>query len=252
MSHAAEARLEIHFHQSRGERLSSVAREAAPRSGPIAFKTRIPGSGRPSTASLRRCGSKMRGNGAANSLYDNLLTIQTAADTEWPEQENNNRPTPASSSLLGFPPSGCGEGVRPPRLWRAEPNRLVFGVRHWTDAHTAILYVYTGGSSSGGGDSSSAFLFTLEFDLEGKCKITSAKRSRRGTSKIRHRRQHRVGWVAASLNVAGHKFWLLPAGFAASLGFAPSSDSSSRIVGAMISRYRQLEEQMMVDQRLSW
>jgi hypothetical protein len=49
-------------------------------------------------------------------------------------------------------------------------------VRHWTDADTAILYVYTVGTSSGGGDSPSAFLFTLKFDPEGKCKVTSAQK----------------------------------------------------------------------------
>ncbi len=54
--------------------------------------------------------------------------------------------------------------------------RLVFKMRHWTDADTAILYVYTAVTSSGGGDSPSAFLFTLKFDLEGKCKITSAQK----------------------------------------------------------------------------
>ena len=68
------------------------------------------------------------------------------------------------------------KGVRPPRLWRADPNRLVFKVRSWTDADAAILYVYTAGTSSGGGDSPSAFLFTLKFDREGKCKITSAQK----------------------------------------------------------------------------
>ena len=68
------------------------------------------------------------------------------------------------------------KGERPPRLWRADPNRLVFKVRSWTDADTAILYVYTAGTSSGGGDSPSAFLFTLKFDPEGKCKITSAQK----------------------------------------------------------------------------
>jgi len=68
------------------------------------------------------------------------------------------------------------KGVRPPRLWRADPTRLVFKVRHWTDADTAILYVYAAGTSSGGGDSPSAFLFTLKFDPEGKCTITSAQK----------------------------------------------------------------------------
>jgi hypothetical protein len=68
------------------------------------------------------------------------------------------------------------KGVRPPRLWHADPNRLEFKVRNWTDADTAILYVYTAGTSSGGGDSPSAFLFTLKFDAEGKCKIVNARK----------------------------------------------------------------------------
>jgi hypothetical protein len=68
------------------------------------------------------------------------------------------------------------KGVRPPRLWRADPNRVVFKVRNWTDADTAILYVYSAGSSNGGGDSPTAFLFTLKFDAEGKSKIVNAKR----------------------------------------------------------------------------
>ena len=68
------------------------------------------------------------------------------------------------------------KGVRPPRLWRADPNRCVFKVRNWTDADTAILYVYSAGTSSGGSDSPSAFLFTLKFDREGKSKITSAQK----------------------------------------------------------------------------
>ena len=68
------------------------------------------------------------------------------------------------------------KGLRPPRLWRADPNRLVFKVRSWTDADTAILYVYTAESSTGGRDSPSAFLFTLKFDPGGKCKITYAQK----------------------------------------------------------------------------
>ncbi len=67
-------------------------------------------------------------------------------------------------------------GVRPPRLWRADSYRLVFKVRSWTDDDTAILYVYTAGTSPGGGDSPTAFLFTLNFDLAGKCKITRAQK----------------------------------------------------------------------------
>ena len=68
------------------------------------------------------------------------------------------------------------KGVRPPRLWRADPNRVVFKVRNWTDADTAILYVYSAGSSNGAGDAATAFLFTLKFDAEGTCKIVNAQK----------------------------------------------------------------------------
>jgi hypothetical protein len=63
------------------------------------------------------------------------------------------------------------KGVRPPRLWRPDPNQVVFKVRNWTDADTAILYVYSAGAS----DSPTAFLFTLKFDPEGKSKIVNAQ-----------------------------------------------------------------------------
>lgn len=68
------------------------------------------------------------------------------------------------------------KGVHAPRLWRADPNRVVFKVRKWTDADTAILYVYSAGTTNGGGDSPAAFLFTLKFDAEGKCKIVNAQK----------------------------------------------------------------------------
>lgn len=69
------------------------------------------------------------------------------------------------------------KGVRTPRLWRADPNRVVFKVRSWTDADTAILYVYSAGSSNGAGDAATAFLFMLKFDAEGKCKIVNAQKA---------------------------------------------------------------------------
>jgi hypothetical protein len=49
-------------------------------------------------------------------------------------------------------------------------------VRNWTDADTAILYVYSAGASNGGSDSPTAFLFTLKFDPEGKSKIANAQK----------------------------------------------------------------------------
>ena len=69
------------------------------------------------------------------------------------------------------------KGVRPPRLWRLDPNRVVFKVRKWADADSAILYVYSAGSSNGDSDQPAAFLFTLKFDTEGKCKIVSAQKA---------------------------------------------------------------------------
>ncbi len=69
------------------------------------------------------------------------------------------------------------KGVQPPRLWRADPNRVVFKVRNWSDADTAILYVYSAGSSNGGGDSPAAFLFTLKFDPEGKSTIVHVEKA---------------------------------------------------------------------------
>ena len=53
----------------------------------------------------------------------------------------------------------------------------MFKVRKWTDPDTAILYVYSAGASTGGGDSPSAFLFTLKFDVAGKCKIIGAQKA---------------------------------------------------------------------------
>ena len=68
------------------------------------------------------------------------------------------------------------KGVRPPRLWRGDPNRVVFKVRNWTDADTAILYVYSAESTNGGGDLPAAFLFTLKFDAERNSKIVTAQK----------------------------------------------------------------------------
>ena len=69
------------------------------------------------------------------------------------------------------------KGVRPPRLWRSDPNRVVFKVRNWTDADSAILYVYSAGASNGASDAPTAFLFTLKFDAEGKSKIVNAQKA---------------------------------------------------------------------------
>ena len=96
---------------------------------------------------------------------------------EWvllPSPINEDSPKDSFAALARHLP----KGVRLPRLWRADPNRLVFKVRQWLDADTANLYVHTAGTSSGGSESPSAFLFTLKFDREGKCKITHAQKDR--------------------------------------------------------------------------
>lgn len=43
-------------------------------------------------------------------------------------------------------------------------------MRHWTDADTAILYLPRRVAK--------LYVVTLKFDLEGKCKITSAQKDR--------------------------------------------------------------------------
>lgn len=53
-------------------------------------------------------------NTAANSLYDNLLTIQNAAEIEWPEREASNRATRDSFRMPGFPPSDRHKSSPPP------------------------------------------------------------------------------------------------------------------------------------------
>ena len=65
------------------------------------------------------------------------------------------------------------KGVRKPSLWNADPPRLVFKVHNWTDANTAILYVYAASDESR--SSKSAFLFTLKFEAEGKWKIVKSQ-----------------------------------------------------------------------------
>jgi hypothetical protein len=45
-------------------------------------------------------------NTAANSLYDDLLTIQNAANIEWPASNANNRGTRDAFRLGSFPPAG--------------------------------------------------------------------------------------------------------------------------------------------------
>ncbi|MEP6955222.1 MAG: hypothetical protein ABI883_00220 [Chthoniobacterales bacterium] len=69
------------------------------------------------------------------------------------------------------------KGVRPPRVWRTDPNRLVFKVSKWVDADTAVLYVHAAEGSSGEHDASSSFLFTLKFDPAGKCEVISARKA---------------------------------------------------------------------------
>ncbi len=53
-------------------------------------------------------------NTAANTLYENLLTIQNAADIEWPARVESNRATRESFRLGVFPPSGHGKKEAPP------------------------------------------------------------------------------------------------------------------------------------------
>jgi len=54
-------------------------------------------------------------NTAANTLYTNLLTIQNAANIEWPEKEPSNRATRESFRIGSFPPSGgSSKGGTPP------------------------------------------------------------------------------------------------------------------------------------------
>ena len=43
-------------------------------------------------------------NTAANSFYENLLTIQSAANNEWPASNANNRATRSDFRLGEFPP----------------------------------------------------------------------------------------------------------------------------------------------------
>lgn len=48
-------------------------------------------------------------NTAANTLYDNLLTIQNAADIEWPARQETNRAVRESFRMPGFPPPDKGD-----------------------------------------------------------------------------------------------------------------------------------------------
>lgn len=68
------------------------------------------------------------------------------------------------------------QGMRLPRLWRGDPNRLVFRARSWVDADTATLFVYTAGVGSGRSDSPRVFSFTLKFDPAGRCRIVGAEK----------------------------------------------------------------------------
>lgn len=67
------------------------------------------------------------------------------------------------------------KGTPMPALWRADPNRVVFKVEHWTDNNTALLYVHSAGRSSGESDAASEFFFNLKFDGD-KCSVTSARK----------------------------------------------------------------------------
>lgn len=44
-------------------------------------------------------------NTAANKFYNNLLTIQSAANNEWPESDPNNRSIRGDFRLGQFPPA---------------------------------------------------------------------------------------------------------------------------------------------------
>jgi hypothetical protein len=68
--------------------------------------------------------------------------------------------------------AGDDSSLSPDKQWR---YACVEG-HNWTDADTAILYVYSAGSSNRAGDAPTAFLFTLKFDAEGKCKIVNAQK----------------------------------------------------------------------------
>lgn len=74
------------------------------------------------------------------------------------------------------------KGVHPPRFWRGDPNRVVFKVRSWTDADTAILYVYSADPDSRSRNREAAFLFTLKLDAEGNSKIVHALKVPKGQS----------------------------------------------------------------------
>jgi hypothetical protein len=67
-------------------------------------------------------------------------------------------------------------GVRKPHLWDSDLGRIVFEVRNWTDANTAILYVYSALNEARSRNSVAAFLFTLKFEAEGKWKIVKAQK----------------------------------------------------------------------------
>jgi hypothetical protein len=53
-------------------------------------------------------------NTAANSLYDDLLTIQNAANIEWPSSTESNRGTRDAFRIGTFPPAGGSAQPPPP------------------------------------------------------------------------------------------------------------------------------------------
>jgi hypothetical protein len=67
------------------------------------------------------------------------------------------------------------KGVRKPRLWNSDLARIVFKVRNWTDANTAVLYVYCASDKPRSRSSVAAFLFTLKFEAEGKWNIVKTQ-----------------------------------------------------------------------------
>ena len=110
---------------------------------------------------------------AAHSTYETTAFYQLRGE-EW---VLSHSPINEESSEESFAELAkhLPKGVRPPHLWRFDANRVVFKVRNWTDADTAILYVYSAGTSNGASDSPTAFLFTLKFDAEEKSKIVNAR-----------------------------------------------------------------------------
>ena len=60
-------------------------------------------------------------NTSANTLFDNLRTIQGAADIEWPERDGANRAQREKFRLGFFPPSRGSKSGQPPSPPPAPP-----------------------------------------------------------------------------------------------------------------------------------